>query len=71
MDLGDGSNDNEETNQDRLTAKVWITRGNNGGQIYNAAISENADKVNSPVGTEWAIGTFDEVSSRKKNKNYR
>lgn len=52
-----------EINQDRLTSTVWITRGNGGGQIYNAAVSENADKVNSPVGTEWAIGTLDDVSS--------
>ena len=52
-----------EGNQDRLTLNVWITRGNGGGQIYNAAISENADKVNSPVGTEWAIGNLDDVSS--------
>ena len=59
----DNADPKVEVNQDRLTSNVWITRGNGGGQIYNAAISENADKVNSPVGTEWAIGTFDEVSS--------
>ena len=59
----DNADPNLEGNQDRLTSNVWITRGNGGGQIYNAAISENADKVNSPVGTEWAIGNLDDVSS--------
>lgn len=59
----DNADPTVEINQDRLTSTVWITRGNGGGQIYNAAVSENADKVNSPVGTEWAIGTLDDVSS--------
>ena len=59
----DNADPNVEGNQDRLTSNVWITRGNGGGQIYNAAISENADKVTSPVGTEWAIGNLDDVSS--------
>ena len=59
----DNADPKVEGNQDRLTSNVWITRGNGGGQIYNAAISENADKVNSPVGTEWAIGNLDDVSS--------
>ncbi|MBT7655511.1 MAG: hypothetical protein HN591_02485 [Flavobacteriales bacterium] len=57
----DGSNPTEEDNQDRLSAGVWITRGNNGGQIYNAAVSSNADKTNSPLGTEWAIGSLDQI----------
>ncbi|MBL6669355.1 MAG: InlB B-repeat-containing protein [Flavobacteriaceae bacterium] len=59
----DNADPTVEINQDRLTSTVWITRGNGGGQIYNAAVSENADKVNSPVGTEWAIGILDDVSS--------
>ena len=59
----DNADPNVEGNQDRLTSNVWITRGNGGGQIYNAAISENADKANSPLGTEWAIGNLDDVSS--------
>jgi len=54
----DGSNASEETNQDRLTAKVWITRGNNGGQIYNAAQEDKSDKYKSPIGTEWAVGNI-------------
>ena len=57
----DGSNPNEENNQDRLTAKVWITRGNNGGQIYNAAQEDKSDKYKSPIGTEWAVGNINDL----------
>ena len=57
----DGSNASEETNQDRLTAKVWITRGNNGGQIYNAAQEDKSDKYKSPIGTEWAVGNINDL----------
>lgn len=56
-----GSNASEETNQDRLTAKVWITRGNNGGQIYNAAQEDKSDKYKSPIGTEWAVGNINNL----------
>ena len=52
----DGADPSAETNQDRLTNGIWITRGNGGGQIYNAAVSSSADKTNSPLGTEWAVG---------------
>lgn len=59
----DGANPTEATNQDRLTNNVWITRGNTGGQIYNAR-SENAfDKDNSPAGTQWALGTLDNIDN--------
>ena len=57
----DGSNASEETNQDRLTAKVWITRGNNGGQIYNAAQEDKSDKYKSPIGTNWAVGNINDL----------
>ena len=57
----DGSNASEETNQDRLTAKVWLTRGNNGGQIYNAAQEDKSDKYKSPIGTEWAVGNINDL----------
>ena len=59
----DGSNPNLEENQDRITENMWITRGNTGGQIFNIAINNSADKTESPVGTEWAIGTLDELES--------
>ncbi len=54
-----GADASLEANQDRITDNVWITRGNNGGQIYNAKIESSADKNNSPLGTSWAIGTLD------------
>ena len=59
----DGSNPNLEENQDRITENVWITRGNTGGQIFNIAINNSADKTESPVGTEWAIGTLEELDN--------
>ncbi len=59
----DGSNPAEEANQDRLSTGVWITRGNNGGQIYNAALSSNASKVDSPLGTEWSVGSLDQIDN--------
>lgn len=45
-----------EENQDRITNKVWITRGDK-GQIYNAVSESIAKQDTSPAGTEWAIGT--------------
>ena len=59
----DGADSSKAENQDRLTANVWITRGNNGGQIYNAAKESNSNKNTSPTGTKWALGTIDKVSS--------
>ena len=56
----DGADPSEESNQDRITDNVWITRGNNGGQIYNAAIENAFNKDNSPLDTEWALGTTDQ-----------
>ncbi len=58
-----GANPNLEENQDRIRENVWITRGNTGGQIFNIAKNNSADKTESPVGTEWAIGTLDELES--------
>jgi surface protein len=59
----DGADPNLEANQDRLTSNVWITRGTDGGQIYNVAKESTANKTNSPVGTTWAIGTIDQRES--------
>lgn len=50
-------------NQDRITANVWITRGNSGGQIYNAASEMQADKTLSPAGTLWARGTTENLEN--------
>lgn len=56
-----GDDPAEEANQDRITDNVWITRGNTGGQIYNAAVETSSDQIMSPVDTEWAIGTIDNI----------
>jgi hypothetical protein len=59
----DGADPTAEENQDRITDSVWITRGNRGGQIYNAARRSRALKGSSPMGTLWAEGTTDELDS--------
>ncbi len=56
-----GDDPTAETNQDRITENVWITRGNNGGQIYNAKSENAAIKGVSPRGTRWAVGTLSQV----------
>lgn len=53
---GNGSDANDAVNQDRITDNVWITRGNGGGQIFNAKVNSSSIKGDSPVDTEWAIG---------------
>jgi hypothetical protein len=58
-----GGDPTAQSNQDRLTSNVWITRGTDGGQIYNVAKESAPDKTNSPVGTMWAIGTIDQVQT--------
>jgi hypothetical protein len=50
-------------NQDRISDNVWITRGNDGGQIYNAAVENAASKSNSPEGTLWAVGSINQVEN--------
>lgn len=58
-----GADPSEETNQDRITEKVWITRGNSGGQIFNAFSESSANENTSPAGTQWAIGTTDNIDN--------
>jgi len=50
-------------NQDMITPNVIITRGNNGGQIFNLAVEENSVEASSPAGTEWAEGTIDNIEN--------
>ncbi len=57
----DDANPGQEANQDRITENLWITRGNSGGQIYNAAEERRANSRNSPANTLWALGTTDEL----------
>ena len=63
FEKSDGADPTSEANQDRLTSKVWITRGNDGGQIYNIAEENTAVKGKSPIGTKWAIGNLDEIGN--------
>ena len=58
----DGADHTLESNQDRITSNVWITRGN-AGQIFNIAKENSADKEDSPIGTLWAKGTIDNIDN--------
>lgn len=51
-------------NQDRMTENVWITRGNEGGQIYNAKVEvwSESVKATAPADTEWAVGSTANLS---------
>ena len=62
FEKGNESDPTLERNQDRITEDVWITRGNNGGQIFNAAVESNSNKATSPSGTQWAVGTTENLS---------
>lgn len=55
------SDPTEAANQDRLTDNVWITRGNEGGQIFNIKKENTASKSDSPIDTEWSLGTTDQI----------
>jgi hypothetical protein len=46
----------QAANQDRMTANVWITRGDSHG-IYNAKTETFFTHSSSPLDTEWANGT--------------
>lgn len=59
----DNTNQLEKANQDSITENVIITRGNGGGQIFNIAKENEADKYKSPIGTEWAIGSLNQIDS--------
>lgn len=57
----------QPANQDRLTDNVWLTRGSSAG-IYNARFETSYDRPGSPdsvspLGTEWAFGTTDDLGS--------
>jgi hypothetical protein len=53
----------EASNQDAITASVSITRGNDGGEIYNFIIENVYTKGTSPKGTKWAIGELSDVAN--------
>ena len=52
-----GGDPTQSENQDRITANVWLTRGDL-GILYNAVTEGAANNDSSPAGTEWAQGTF-------------
>jgi len=58
-----GADPTEEANQDRITDNVWITRGNDGGQIFNIKAESAYAKDSSPSGTAWAIGKIDDIDN--------
>tara|TARA_B100000900_G_scaffold330072_1_gene290539 strand:+ start:917 stop:1402 length:486 start_codon:yes stop_codon:yes gene_type:complete len=58
----DGADFTQESNQDRITSNVWITRGN-GGQIFNIAKENSADKLDSPAGTLWSVGNVNNIDN--------
>jgi len=57
----DGTDETQEANQDRITSNVWITRGTEGGEIFNINSESASTQGSSPAGTEWAVGTSDNI----------
>ena len=49
--------------QDAIMDNVKITRGNTGGQIYNIVTENAANSSVSPAGTEWALGTLNDIAN--------
>jgi hypothetical protein len=58
-----GTDPKLEKNQDKITASVAITRGNSGGEIYNALLEDRSAKGFSPLGTEWALGEISDIAT--------
>jgi len=56
-----GSDPTEEANQDRINDDVWLTRGNEGGQIFNIVTETASNKDASPADTRWSFGTTAEI----------
>ncbi len=61
---------NLEENQDRITADVWITRGNNRG-IFNIAAETGFNYGSSPSGTLWKLGSSTETIGTAGFTNWR
>lgn len=57
-----GDDPKDKLNQDEITSSVSLTRGTN-GEIYNVVLEEKAQKGVSPLGTQWAIGSIDNISN--------
>ena len=54
-------NPTKATNQDRITADVWLTRATSKG-LFNAFYETNATAL-SPTNTEWAFGSLSDYDS--------
>jgi len=63
FEKANGADATLEANQDRITDNVWITRGNTGGEIFNAKTESRSTKGSSPAGTEWAQGTTANIAN--------
>ena len=63
FEKADGTDPQMAMNQDQISASVSITRGNDGGQIFNIQQEAEADKDASPRGTQWAVGTIDQIDN--------
>lgn len=59
----DNANPALAANQDQITSNVWLTRGNSGGQLYNAKTESDSSKSSSPADTRWAFGTTANLGS--------
>jgi ubiquitin len=57
----DNTDPNIESNQDRISENVWLTRGTQGGALYNIFSNSNYISGVSPSNTEWAIGTTSQI----------
>ena len=57
------SDPTQSQNQDAITASVVITRGNDGGEIFNIVSETSASKGSSPAGTRWAVGELSDVAN--------
>jgi len=63
FEKADGGSPDEASNQDRITDNVWITRGNEGGEIFNIKEESSATKGSSPAGTQWAVGSISDIDN--------
>lgn len=52
----------EQDFQDKISDKIWITRGA-GGQIFNFVSESEASKQTSPLGTLWAVGNLNDTTN--------
>ncbi len=51
-----------ESNQDRITENIWITRADIKG-LFNIASEDEYINLVSPLGTEWAMGTTADIDN--------